>query len=97
MVKIKVNLRYNSYYIFLQHNIFDNIVLFHKKYYTDCKAIIITDHNVKEALSIVDYGYIIYNGEIIKSGSPKDITSDNFVKKNLLRQELTLIGKYLIR
>ncbi len=44
-------------------------------------GIIITDHNVKEALSIVEFGYIIYNGEIIKSGSPKDITSDKFVKK----------------
>ena len=44
-------------------------------------GIIITDHNVKEALSIVDFGYIIYNGEIIKSGSPSEITSDKFVKK----------------
>ena len=44
-------------------------------------GIIVTDHNVKEALSIVEYGYIIYNGEIIKSGSPKEITSDEFVKK----------------
>ena len=44
-------------------------------------GMIITDHNVKEALSIVDFGYIIYNGEIIKSGSPKDITSDKLVKK----------------
>ena len=44
-------------------------------------GIIITDHNVKEALSIVEYGYIIYNGEIIKSGSPNVITSDKFVKK----------------
>ena len=44
-------------------------------------GIIITDHNVKEALSIVDFGYIIYNGEIIKSGNPKEITSDQFVKK----------------
>jgi lipopolysaccharide export system ATP-binding protein len=44
-------------------------------------GIIITDHNVKEALSIVDYGFIIYNGEIIKSGTPKEITSDKFVKK----------------
>ncbi len=44
-------------------------------------GIIITDHNVKEALSIVDFGYIIYNGEIIKSGSPKEITTDKFVKK----------------
>ncbi len=44
-------------------------------------GIIITDHNVKEALSIVEFGYIIYNGEIIKSGSPNEITSDKFVKK----------------
>ena len=44
-------------------------------------GMIITDHNVKEALSIVDYGHIIYNGEIIKSGTPKEITSDKFVKK----------------
>ena len=44
-------------------------------------GIIITDHNVKEALSIVEYGYIIYNGDIIKSGSPREITSDQYVKK----------------
>ncbi len=44
-------------------------------------GIIVTDHNVKEALSIVEFGYIIYNGEIIKSGSPEEITSDKFVKK----------------
>ena len=44
-------------------------------------GIIITDHNVKESLSIVDFGYIIYNGEIIKSGNPKEIISDQFVKK----------------
>jgi lipopolysaccharide export system ATP-binding protein len=44
-------------------------------------GIIITDHNVKEALSIVDFSYIIYNGEIIKSGTPNEIISDKFVKK----------------
>ena len=44
-------------------------------------GVIITDHNVREALKIVDFGFIIYNGEIIKSGSPKEIISDQFVKK----------------
>lgn len=44
-------------------------------------GIIVTDHNVKEALSIVDHGFIIYNGEIIKEGSPKEITNDKIVKK----------------
>ena len=50
-------------------------------------GIIVTDHNVKEALSIVEFGYIIYNGEIIKSGSPKEITSDKFVKKIYLGKD----------
>lgn len=44
-------------------------------------GVIITDHNVREALNIVDYSYIIYGGEIIKSGAPREITSDKFVKK----------------
>ena len=52
-------------------------------------GIIVTDHNVKEALSIVEFGYIIYNGEIIKSGSPKEITSDKFVKKIYLGKNYT--------
>jgi len=44
-------------------------------------GIIVTDHNVKEALSIVDHGFIIYNGEIIKDGTPKEIINDKIVKK----------------
>ena len=52
-------------------------------------GIIVTDHNVKEALSIVDFGYIIYNGEIIKSGNPKEIISDKFVKKIYLGENYT--------
>ena len=52
-------------------------------------GVIITDHNVREALNIVDYSYIIYNGEIIKSGTPKEITSDKFVKKIYLGENYT--------
>ena len=48
MVKIRIKLKHNSYYIFLQHNIFDYIARFHKKNYKDCKAIIITDDNIKK-------------------------------------------------
>ena len=44
-------------------------------------GIIITDHNVREALKIVDYANIIYNGEIVKEGTPNMITKDKFVKK----------------
>ena len=44
-------------------------------------GIIITDHNVREALKIVDYANIIYNGEIVKQGTPNKIIKDKFVKK----------------
>ena len=44
-------------------------------------GIIITDHNVREALKIVDYASIIYNGEIVKEGTPNSIIKDQFVKK----------------
>ena len=44
-------------------------------------GIIITDHNVREALKIVDYANIIYNGEIVKNGIPSAIIKDKFVKK----------------
>ena len=45
-------------------------------------GIIVTDHNVREALKIVDYANIIYNGEIVKEGTPNVIIKDEFVKKS---------------
>ena len=46
-------------------------------------GIIVTDHNVREALKIVDYANV-YNGEIVKEGTPKVIIKDEFVKKSTL-------------
>ena len=94
MVKIKINLKYNSYYIFLQHNIFDDIVMFHKKYYTDCKAIIITDQNVKKyylkkltdrfsVKNITTNTYSVLNGEKSKSFKTLEVLSrKNYKKRN---------------
>ncbi|MDR3030920.1 MAG: LPS export ABC transporter ATP-binding protein [Holosporales bacterium] len=39
-------------------------------------GIIITDHNVREMLNIIDKGYIITNGKVLISGSPKEILED---------------------
>ena len=44
-------------------------------------GVIITDHNVREALKIVDYAHIIYNGSLIREGHPDNIIKDDFVKK----------------
>ena len=50
-------------------------------------GVIITDHNVREALKIVDYAHIIYKGSLIREGHPNDIVKDEFVKKIYLGQD----------
>ena len=39
-------------------------------------GILITDHNVREALEITDRAYIISDGQIFRSGTPRDLTDD---------------------
>ncbi|MCL5408737.1 MAG: LPS export ABC transporter ATP-binding protein [Candidatus Omnitrophica bacterium] len=39
----------------------------------DNVGILITDHNVRDALSIIDRAYLIHNGEIIIQGTPEEI------------------------
>lgn len=44
-------------------------------------GILITDHNVRDTLSIVDRAYIIAEGKILKEGTPKEIIADKEVKR----------------
>ena len=44
-------------------------------------GVLITDHNVRETLTITDRSYLLYNGEILKSGSTKELVDDDVVKK----------------
>jgi lipopolysaccharide export system ATP-binding protein len=53
-------------------------------------GILITDHNVRDTLSITDRAYIISNGEILEEGSPDKIVKDNRVKEAFLGEEFTL-------
>ncbi|MCX7705401.1 MAG: LPS export ABC transporter ATP-binding protein [bacterium] len=39
-------------------------------------GILITDHNVRDALSITDRAYLIYNGSILIEGTPQEILND---------------------
>ncbi|MEC8100198.1 MAG: 3-dehydroquinate synthase [Pseudomonadota bacterium] len=99
MVKIKINLKYNSYYIFLQHNIFDSIARYHKKYYTDCKAIIITDQNVKRyylkkltdsfaVKNIIINTYSVSYGEKSKSFKSLEALAEKILKKGISRNDI---------
>jgi lipopolysaccharide export system ATP-binding protein len=53
-------------------------------------GILITDHNVRDTLSITDRAYIINNGEILEEGSPDKIIADPRVKEAFLGEEFIL-------
>lgn len=53
-------------------------------------GILITDHNVRETLSIVDRAYIINDGEIVASGDPIEIASNDKVKQIYLGEKFVL-------
>tara|TARA_B100000941_G_scaffold288193_2_gene264647 strand:+ start:2190 stop:2954 length:765 start_codon:yes stop_codon:yes gene_type:complete len=44
-------------------------------------GVLITDHNVRETLTITDRAYLLYEGSILKSGTAKELTKDNEVKR----------------
>jgi lipopolysaccharide export system ATP-binding protein len=53
-------------------------------------GVLITDHNVRETLSITDRAYIINNGEILRSGSPRELSEDAQVRKIYLGEDFQL-------
>jgi lipopolysaccharide export system ATP-binding protein len=53
-------------------------------------GILITDHNVHETLNITDRTYLLYAGEVIKSGSAQELADDEMVKRVYLGQNFKL-------
>ncbi|HNT42043.1 MAG TPA: LPS export ABC transporter ATP-binding protein [Tenuifilaceae bacterium] len=53
-------------------------------------GILITDHNVHETLSITDRAYLLYDGEILKSGTSEELADDEQVRKLYLGQNFEL-------
>jgi lipopolysaccharide export system ATP-binding protein len=53
-------------------------------------GIIITDHNVHETLSITDRAYLLYDGEILRSGTAEDLANDETVRRLYLGQNFEL-------
>lgn len=53
-------------------------------------GVIITDHNVREALKIVDRAYIIADGRILKEGKPVEIVDDENVRRVYLGDQFKL-------
>ena len=44
-------------------------------------GVLITDHNVRETLEIVDRAYILHDGQVLMSGSPSDVVENENVRR----------------
>lgn len=56
-------------------------------------GILITDHNVQETLAITDKTYLMFEGKILKAGSPEELAQDEMVRKVYLGQNFELRKK----
>ncbi|MDC0594094.1 LPS export ABC transporter ATP-binding protein [Candidatus Marinimicrobia bacterium] len=53
-------------------------------------GVLITDHNVRETLSITDRSYLLYSGEILKSGNAETLANDEEVRRIYLGKKFRL-------
>ncbi len=53
-------------------------------------GVLITDHNVRETLEIVDRAYIIYDGRVLFTGSPAELVADANVRRLYLGEGFSL-------
>ena len=53
-------------------------------------GVLITDHNVRDALDIIDRAYIIHEGQVLKEGEPGDIVGDRDVRRVYLGERFSL-------
>ncbi len=56
-------------------------------------GILITDHNVQETLAITDKTYLMFEGGILKEGSPEELAADEMVRKVYLGKDFELKKK----
>ena len=54
-------------------------------------GVLITDHNVRETLSVTDRAYIINQGKIFRAGTPEQLGSDPEVKRVYLGESFSLV------
>ena len=53
-------------------------------------GVLITDHNVRETLEIVDRAYILHDGVVLKSGTTEEVVGDEMVRRVYLGQNFRI-------
>ena len=60
-------------------------------------GILITDHDVQATLAITDKTYLMYNGGILKEGTPEELAADELVRKVYLGKDFELKKKKIFQ
>ena len=53
-------------------------------------GVLITDHNVRETLDIIDRAYIMHDGMVLMEGTPSEIVNDHEVRRVYLGEKFSL-------
>ena len=53
-------------------------------------GIIITDHNVRETLSVVNRAYLVYDGRLLKEGTSAELVADSEVREKYLGENFRM-------
>ncbi|MBM3593993.1 MAG: LPS export ABC transporter ATP-binding protein [Alphaproteobacteria bacterium] len=53
-------------------------------------GVLITDHNVRETLEIIDRAYILHDGKVLMEGSPQEIVANEDVRRVYLGEKFSL-------
>ncbi|HFQ80336.1 MAG TPA: LPS export ABC transporter ATP-binding protein [Desulfobacterales bacterium] len=53
-------------------------------------GVLISDHNVRETLTVCDYAYIVSNGKILTHGTPEEIINSEAARKMYLGENFTM-------
>ncbi|MGN0033572.1 MAG: LPS export ABC transporter ATP-binding protein [Candidatus Limimorpha sp.] len=56
-------------------------------------GVLITDHNANETLSITDRAYLVFEGKLLKSGTPEELANDPVVRSHYLGSNFELRRK----
>ena len=56
-------------------------------------GVLITDHNANETLSITDRAYLVFEGQLLKAGTPEELASDPVVRSHYLGTNFELRKK----
>ena len=53
-------------------------------------GVLITDHNVQETLKITERSYLLFDGSILKEGTPQELANDPDVRRKYLGSNFKL-------